>query len=99
MIVRLSRGSFDPAKTHEIEDRLRRSGETLIPAIRRLAGCVGYHAAVTTGSMVNVSLWNTLDDAKQMDSLTEMQALAKEFIALGVQFERPIINYDTVWSL
>jgi hypothetical protein len=33
-----------------------------------------------------------------MDGLVAMQSLAKEFIALGVEFERPILNHEIVWE-
>lgn len=49
--------------------------------------------------MINVSVWQSLADAKQMETLAPMLALTKEFIDLGVTFERPIINYDTVWEI
>jgi hypothetical protein len=28
-----------------------------------------------------------------------MAALAKEFVALGAEFERPIVNYQALWQL
>ena len=101
MIVRISRGSFEPARFSEIEQRLRDSGATLVPAIRKLGGLLSYHAAIdrVSSTMVNVSTWETLEAAQQMGSLKEMLALAGEFEALGVKFERPIINYDTLWTL
>jgi hypothetical protein len=34
-----------------------------------------------------------------MGSLPEMAALAKDFIAPGVEFERPIANYPVLWQL
>jgi quinol monooxygenase YgiN len=77
------------------------AGQVLIPAIRRLPGCVSYYAATDEGSstMVNVSVWDTLEHAQAMATLPEMGELAKEFIALGVEFERPIVNYQTLWQL
>jgi hypothetical protein len=101
MIVRISRGSFEPARYSEIAERLRDSGTTLIPAIRKLGGLLSYHAAIdrVSSTMVNVSTWETLEAAQQMGSLEEMLTLAGEFEALGVRFERPIVNYDTLWSI
>ncbi len=49
--------------------------------------------------MVNVSVWRSLADAKQMETLASMLALAGEFSKLGVNFERPIINYDVLWKV
>jgi hypothetical protein len=49
--------------------------------------------------MVNVSVWRSLNDAQQMQTLVPMQALAEEFTREGVRFERPIINYETLWQV
>jgi quinol monooxygenase YgiN len=77
------------------------AGQVLIPAIRRLPGCLSYYAATDAASstMVNVSFWDTLEHAQAMATLPEMGELAKEFVALGVEFERPIVNYQTLWQL
>jgi hypothetical protein len=34
-----------------------------------------------------------------MATLAPMLALAEEFAALGVEFERPILNDETLWRL
>ncbi len=47
--------------------------------------------------MVNVSVWRSVADAQQMQTLGPMLALAEEFTREGVRFERPIINYETLW--
>lgn len=100
-VVRLSRGSFPPEKYEAVRARLDAAKEQLIPAIRALRGCLHYWVAIdpVSNTMINVSLWETLDDAKQMDTLQPMQALAGEFIALGVTFERPITNSQMLWDL
>jgi hypothetical protein len=99
-VVRISRGSFEPQHYATVRRMLETSKETLIPAVRRLNGLLSYHAGIDAESntMVNVSVWESLADAKQMESLAPMLALAKEFIAAGVRFERPIVNYETLWS-
>jgi hypothetical protein len=53
----------------------------------------------TTNTMVNVSVWASLADAKQMETLAPMLALAGEFVERGVVFERPIANYETLWEI
>jgi hypothetical protein len=100
MYVRISRGHFEPARCEEIDRLLRESGDTLIPAIRRLAGNRHYYAAIDCASatMVNVSVWDTLAHAQQMATLPEMRALAEVFSARGVRFET-IINYETLWQI
>ena len=100
-IVRLSRGSFAPEQYESVKARLDAAETTLAPAIRALTGCLHYYAAIDrdSSSMVNVSIWRSLADAQQMQTLGPMRALAEEFTREGVRFERPIINYETLWSM
>lgn len=100
-IVRVSRGSFKPEDYERVKVRLDGAQQALVPAIRALSGCMHYWAGidVATNTMVNVSVWSSLAEAKQMDSLAVMLALADEFIKLGVVFERPIANYVILWQL
>ena len=100
-IVRLSRGSFAPEKYETIKARLNAAQKSLVPAIRKLTGCLHFFAAIDqeSGSMVNVSVWKSLADAQQMQTLTPMLALAEDFTRAGVRFDRPIINYETLWAV
>ena len=100
-IVRISRGSFSPEKYETVRTKLDAAQRTLIPAIRQLTGCLHYFAAIDrdSSSMVNVSVWRSLTDAQQMQTLAPMLALAEEFTREGVRFERPIINYETLWQI
>jgi hypothetical protein len=100
-VLRLSRGSFPPEKYSIVRDRLAGAQSSLVPAIKALRGCLHYWAGVdpVSNSMVNISVWASLDDARQMESLAPMLALAGEFVALGVVFERPITNYESLWEI
>ena len=100
-VVRISRGSFKPEDYERIKGRLEGSHQTLVPAVGILSGCMHYWAGIdlATNTMVNVSVWKSLADAKQMDTLAPMLALAGEFVELGVVFERPIVNYETLWQI
>jgi hypothetical protein len=100
-VVRISRGAFAPEKYETVKARLDASQKTLVPAIRQLSGCLHYFAAIDrdSSSMVNVSVWRSLADAQQMQTLGPMLALAEEFAREGVRFERPIINYQTLWAV
>jgi hypothetical protein len=100
-VVRISRGAFPPEKYETVEARLDASQKTLVPAIRQLSGCLHYFAAIdrASSSMVNVSVWRSLADAQQMQTLGPMLALAEDFTREGVRFERPIINYQTLWAI
>ena len=100
-ILRISRGSFKTVDYERIKARLDASQHTLVPAIRKLGGCMHYWAGIdrTTNTMVNVSVWKSLTDAKHMETLAPMLALADEFVKLGVVFERPIANHETLWQV
>ena len=101
MHVRISKGSYPPQLHNKVSARLNASSETLIPAIRRLSGCMSYYVGsdAASNTMVNVSVWDTLEHAQAMSSLAEMTALGEEFARMGVTFERPIINYEAMWQL
>ena len=101
MFVRISRGRYKPKLHAEVTTRLDRSAATLIPPIRALPGCLSFYAGSDDASntMINVSVWDSLEHAQAMDSQPEMAALTKEFTALGVEFERPNTNYAVLWSL
>jgi quinol monooxygenase YgiN len=101
MFVRISKGHYKSELHAEVTARLAASSTSLVPAIRALPGCLSYYAGSdqSSSTMVNVSVWDTLEHAQAMGSLPEMAALAKEFIGLGVEFERPIANYPVLWQL
>ncbi len=100
-IVRVALGRFDPGRYDEVRKRLDESRATLIPAIRALRGLVGFWAAIDreNSAMSNISIWETLEDSKQMDTLAPMIAEYQKFQALGVRFERPNTNHKTLWAL
>jgi hypothetical protein len=100
-IVRISLGRFDAQNYDTVRQLLADSQHTLIPAIRALRGNRAYYVGIdkSNDAMTNVSVWDTLDDAQQMASLRAMQDLAKVFIDIGVRFERPITNHETLWTL
>ena len=101
MYVRISRASYAAALHPQVGAKLDSSSESLIPALRRLPGCVSFFAGAdaVSNTMVNVSVWDTLEHAEALTSLPEMTTLAKEFVQLGVAFERPVVNYEVMWQL
>ena len=100
-VVRISRGTFAPEQYEAVRRRLDAAQATLVPAIRELRGCVHYFAAIDreASSMVNVSVWQSREDAQQMRTLAPMLALAEAFAREGVRFERPIVDYETLWEI
>ena len=100
-VVRISRGLFKPDEYDRIAKRLEEAPQTLVPGILQLNGCLHYWAGIDhqSNTIVNVSVWRSLTDAKQMETLAPMLALADEFSQLGVNFERPIANYEVLWEI
>jgi quinol monooxygenase YgiN len=100
MIVRISRGRFDPAKADGVAATLTSTQTQLIPAIQQLPGLLHYYVGIDRASttMVNVSIWDSVEHAQQMSTLAPMLALREQFETLGVQFD-PIVNYETLWRI
>jgi hypothetical protein len=48
--------------------------------------------------MVNVSIWESLEAAQQMNTLKEMLAQRDIFVSLGVKFQS-LRNYSGLWSI
>ncbi len=99
-VVRVSRGSFDPARFAEVERMRDEVGVYLVPAIARLDGLLGYYAGTSPdGSIVDVSLWDSDEHANQMGQLKEMVVDARQAAdALGITFI-PIVNYPLAWHV
>jgi hypothetical protein len=99
-VIRISIGKFDADKAAIVEERLRESRAGLEGGIRALKGNIAFYVGVdrSNNAMHNVSLWETVADAKEMDTFAPMIALGTEFTAFGVRFDRPILNCDTLWE-
>jgi hypothetical protein len=99
-VVRVSQGFFEPHLFESVEAKLREGNASLEPALTALPGLLHYYVSidVISNSMVNVSIWESLDAAKQMETLSEMLAQRDIFIDLGVKFQ-PIRNYSGLWSI
>ncbi len=99
-IVRISQGFFEAKQYDAIEARLQEGKSRLEPALRSLPGLIHYFASIdpVSSSMVNVSIWSSLEAAEQMNTLREMLAQRDIFVALGVKFQ-PIRNYAGLWSI
>jgi hypothetical protein len=100
-VIRISLGVFDAEKSGLVEAKLVETRERIAPGIRAMRGNLGYFAGIdrAANAMHNLSLWETIEDANQMASFQPMLDLASEFVALGVRFQRPILNCTTLWSL
>ena len=98
--VRVSRFTFDTSRYGEVNAMNTRISSYLVPAITALPGLLHFYAAVSPGgSAVHVSVWDTLEHAKQLDTLKEMVVIARaEAEEAGATFE-PVVNYPIGWTI
>jgi hypothetical protein len=99
-VVRISKGRFDLARLAEAERLLAESEAALREPLQGLRGLLRYYVGIDRelGRLTNVSVWETLADAHQMDTLQAMLAQRPILEAAGVEFE-PITNHETLWEL
>jgi hypothetical protein len=99
-VIRISIGKFDADKVAIVEEKLRESRTRLENGIRTMNGNLAYYVGIdrSNNAMHNVSFWETFADANQMATFAPMIALGEEFAALGVRFDRPILNCNTLWQ-
>jgi hypothetical protein len=100
-IVRVSILRCEPSRFADLKRMMSEAESILAPGIRALRGCRAYVAGtdVMTSSLSNVSIWDTLDDARQMERFQPMLDLGKRFLDAGATFEHPIMNYTTLWHI
>jgi hypothetical protein len=99
-VVRVSKGRFDLTNLDQAERLLAASEQALREPLRQLAGLLHYYVGIDRehGYVTNVSVWETLEDAHQMDTLTAMLAQRPILEQAGVTFE-PITNHETIWGI
>lgn len=99
-VVRISYGVFDADMREQVHAVLVRGEPALRAALRRLSGLQHYYAALDgeRNAFTNVSVWDTREEARQMDTLAEMLAQRPQLEALGVRFQ-PITNHEVVWQI
>ncbi|HUZ62852.1 MAG TPA: hypothetical protein VMU82_03970 [Acetobacteraceae bacterium] len=83
-----------------LRQMMQEAEASLRPGILAMDGLLGYWAGEDAAAVTlsNVSLWQTLAHAQQMDRFQPMLDLAVSFREAGATFERPIMNYATLWS-
>ena len=99
-VVRISKGKFDAAKSADAERVLATSEQALRASLSRLPGLLHYYVGIDRekGYLTNVSIWDSLRNARQMDSLAEMLAQRPILEAAGVTFEA-ITNHEVLWTI
>jgi hypothetical protein len=100
-VVRVSILRCPPERFTELRQMAVDADLVLRSGIEAMAGLLAFYfgADEVTSSLTNVSLWTSLEAAKQLDTFQPMLNLAKPFTAKGATFERPIMNYETLWQL
>jgi hypothetical protein len=100
-VVRVSILRCPPEHFAELRQMAVDADPVLRPGIEAMAGLLAFYfgADEATSSLSNVSLWTSLEAATQLDTFQPMLELAKPFAAKGATFERPIMNYATLWQL
>ena len=100
-VVRVSILRCPPERFAEVRQMAAEADPILRPGIEAMPGLLAFYfgADEATSSLTNVSLWTSLEAAKQLDTFQPMLDLGKPFIAKGATFERPIMNYATLWQL
>ena len=100
MIVRISKGTFHLENTKEIERLLEQAENTLREPLQQMHGLVHYYVGIDRehGSVTNVSVWETIEDARAMYSLQPMLDLRPSFEEAGAVFET-ITNHETLWTI
>jgi len=98
--VRIANGNFDPAKAADAARLLAESERALRDAMTRLPGLLHFYVGIdrTRGSVTNVSVWDSLEHAHQMDTLKEMLAQRPILQAAGFTFEAST-NHETIWTI
>ena len=100
-IVRVSILRCPPDRFGEMRQMMIEDEKALRPGIETMRGLLAFYVGEdeTTSSLMNVSLWTDLDAAKQLDRFQPMLDAGKPYVAKGATFERPIMNYTTLWQL
>ena len=100
-IVRVSILRCPPDRFPEIRQFMEDAETALRPGTEAMPGFLTFYAGAdeATSSLTNVSFWTSLEAARQLDTFKPMLDLVQPFIALGATFERPVMNYATLWQL
>ena len=98
-VVRVSILRCDADTFDAIEAAMVAAERDLRPGIEAMPGLIAYYAGAdrATLSLTNTSVWETLEHARQLDSFQPMLDSGRRFAAMGARFERPIMNYATLW--
>jgi hypothetical protein len=98
--VRISNGHFDFSKLAEVERAFAASQSALRESLEKLPGLIHFYAGIDRekGYVTNVSVWDSLEAAKQLNTFQPMLDQRPVMEAAGVTFE-PITNHEMLWTI
>ncbi len=98
-VVRVSILRCEAAQFARMQQLMTEAEPLLRPGIEVMPGLLAYYAGADEAmhSLTNTSVWDTLEHARQLDHFQSMLDSGKRFAAEGATFERPIMNYATLW--
>ena len=98
-VVRVSILRCEAAQFTRMRQMMAEAEALLRPGIEAMPGLLAYYAGAdeATHSLTNTSVWDTLEHAKQLDHFQPMLDAGQRFASEGATFERPIMNYATLW--
>jgi hypothetical protein len=100
-VLRVSVLRCQPEHFARLKKLMAESLAMLEPGIRPMRGLIHFYAGEdeTGYALINISIWQTVADAKQLDTFQPMLDLGKVFVSQGAIFERPILNYTSQWEI
>ena len=98
-VMRVSILRCDAAKFALLREMMLDVEADLRPGIEAMPGLLSFYAGAdeATLSLINTSIWDTLEHARQLDTFQPMLDAGKRFVAEGARFERPIMHYTSLW--
>src|SRR5580658_1341309 len=101
VVLRVSVLRCDSADFELLRTMMEDAQTLLRPGIEGMPGLLAFYAGADAAShsLINTSVWDTLEHAQQMDRFAPMLGLGKRFAEAGARFERPIMNHAVLWSL
>jgi hypothetical protein len=99
-VIRVSVIRCDPSQFERLHTIIVESEASLRPGVEALPGFLTYYAGedAATSSFSNISFWQTVEHAQQMERFQPMLDLAKRAAAAGARFDRPIMNHAILWE-
>ena len=98
-VIRVSRGTFDPARHGDVLRMVEQTGTYMVPAIKKLPGFIVYFAGVArTGALTHMSLWHSEQQANNLSHIHEMADAKHANDSVGVQLQ-PVVNYPILWHV